>query len=321
MLNPIFDKLRDIGIIPVVEISQAEKAVPLAAALMKGGIPTAEITFRTPVAIDAIAAVACEFPGFLVGAGTVSTVEQAESAVSAGAGYIVSPGLNFSVVTWCQQREIPVIPGVATPTEIEAAMQLGLTVLKFFPAEQNGGAIMLKALEAPYRNIKFIPTGGIGPKNLNDYLSLPNVIACGGSWMAPCKTIDAGNFKSIMEICMESIRLMHGFKLLHVGLNSKDAEEARENTNAFADMFSLPVIDLPTAYFAGMMMEVVKSPFLGTNGHVAIACNDVERAVAYFNQCGYRFRTEGLARDKSGILAIYFEKEIGGFAIHLRRKL
>lgn len=321
MTQTVLQQLGNVGIVPVVILNHAENAAPLAKALMRGGIPAAEVTFRTAAAEDSIAAMAREVPDLLVGAGTVTTAEMAQRAVRAGARYIVSPGLNPEVVKWCLANDVAVLPGVATPTEIEAAMALGLTTLKFFPAAQNGGIPMLKALASPYGGVRFVPTGGVNLANLVEYLDLPNVAACGGSWICPPDRIDAGDWAGIERLCQEAVRTLHGFALLHIGLNSRDENEARENCSAFAELFGFPVQELPGAFFAGTAMEVVKKPFLGEKGHIAISTNNVERAMAWFAARGVAFREEGVTRDQKGILAVYFEQEIGGFALHLRRKL
>ena len=274
-----------------------------------------------PAVKEAILQISKEVPEVLVGAGTVTSVEMARQAIGAGAKYIVSPGLNPKVALYCLEQKVPIFPGVSTPTEIEAAMELGFTNLKFFPAEQNGGRSMLAALASPYQKIKFIPTGSIDPKNLNEYLDLPNVLACGGSWMCPASMIDAQKFDEIEALCRKAVLDMHGFSLLHVGLNSADTNEAATNANLFANMFSLPVTELAGSYFAGTMMEIVKQPFLGEHGHIAIRTNNVDRAMAYFEKRGYAFRSEGIAKDEKGTIAVYFKQEVGGFAIHLRRKL
>ncbi len=320
-MKSLREKLFGIGIIPVIAINDAKDAVPLARALVRGGIPTAEITFRTPAAADAIVAVARDVPEILPGAGTVTSVEMAQCAAEAGAKYLVSPGLNPEVVKWCLANNIPVLPGVSTPTEIEAAVNLGLDTLKFFPAEASGGTAMLKAFSGPYRDIQFVPTGGIGPKNLNSYLDLPNVVACGGSWMAPAEWIDRQEFDVVSRVCADSVQAMHGFHLLHIGLNSSGREEADALVHDFAGMFGLPVFDGEASAFAGTMMEVMKRPFFGKKGHIAVGCNNVERAMAYFQTRGLSFRKEGMARDRQGLIAVYLEHEIGGFAIHLRRRL
>lgn len=201
------EKLSQEKIIPVVKINDAAKAPDLARALLAGGLSVIELTFRSAAAEDAIRAVSREAPELAVCAGTVLTVEQAEKALAAGATAIVSPGTNEDVVRWCLSRGVPVIPGVATPTEAEACIRLGLSVLKLFPAETVGGVGMLKALAGPYSYLRFMPTGGINTKNLPDYLALPNVLCCGGSWIAPEKLIDAGDFAKITELAREAAAL------------------------------------------------------------------------------------------------------------------
>jgi 2-dehydro-3-deoxyphosphogluconate aldolase/(4S)-4-hydroxy-2-oxoglutarate aldolase len=186
-------------VVPVIVIDDAADAVPLGRALAEGGIPCAEITFRTAAAEDAIRRMASELPDVLVGAGTVLSPEQAARAMAAGAQFIVAPGFNRRVVDFCLERGVPVYPGVSTPTEIEAALEAGLRVLKFFPAEPLGGLPYLKAVAAPYAGVGFMPTGGITPRNLGDYLAFPRVVACGGSWMAPAEWISAGAFDRIRD--------------------------------------------------------------------------------------------------------------------------
>ena len=199
-------------------------------------------------------------------------------------------------------------------------LEYGIEIMKFFPAAASGGIAMLKGLYGPFQKVRFVPTGGVNASNLNDFLRLPNVIACGGTWMLPADAIREKNFAAVTALCAEAVRVMHGFTLLHVGMNTSGPQEARQTADAFAALFGLPVIDLPAAVFAGTMLEVVKKPFLGTHGHIAVAVNDIDRAVAYFKRRGYAFREEGVARDDKGLIAIYFEQEFGGFAVHLRRK-
>ena len=195
-------------IIPVVVIEQAERAADLGQALVTGGIPVAEVTLRTAAGIDAIAAMA-ENAELLVGAGTVLTAEQVDRAVDAGAKFIVSPGLNPKVVERALTRGVDVIPGAVTPTEITAALELGLTTLKFFPANVYGGASALKALGAPFGGVSFIPTGGVSASNLHDYLALSNVAAVGGSWMVPAAAINAGDFETIRGLCIEAVTVVN----------------------------------------------------------------------------------------------------------------
>ena len=201
----IISRLRQISIVPVVSIANAAQAAPLAESLLAGGLPCAEITFRTDAAADAIAVISKRFPEVLLGAGTVLSVEQAQRALDSGAEFIVSPGTNPVVVDYCRERGITVFPGVCTPTEIELAMSKGVDVVKFFPAEAIGGVKLLKALTAPYGQMKFIPTGGIELSNLGDYLSLPQVIACGGSWMVKPDLLSSGQFKKVTDLATEAV--------------------------------------------------------------------------------------------------------------------
>ena len=206
-MTEMIAKLSKIPVVPVVVIKDAAKAVPLAEALYKGGLPCAEITLRTPQALEAIAAIKKALPDMLLGAGTVLTTQQVDQAVAAGATFMVSPGLNPVTVQYCLDKGIPIVPGVCTPTEVEAGLSLGLDTFKFFPAEAAGGANMVKALSGPYGNIKFMPTGGITPSNLQSYLSIPSVFACGGSWMVKDDLIDSGNFAKIEELTREAVSL------------------------------------------------------------------------------------------------------------------
>lgn len=199
-MNAVLEKIAELKVLPVIKIDNPAHTVPLCRALIEGGLPAAEITFRTACAAEAIAIARKEFPDMLVGAGTVLSVEQVKAAVNAGAQFIISPGLNPEVVRYCVDNDIPVTPGVVTPTEIELAMSLGLDVVKFFPAEAFGGVKTIKALSAPYRMMKFIPTGGITPDNLGDYLSCPAILACGGSFMVKDSFLANGEFDKITAL-------------------------------------------------------------------------------------------------------------------------
>ena len=192
----MIEQFRKIGIIPVVVLDNVEDAKPLGEALVNGGLPAAEVTFRTDAAEESIRIMA-ENPNLLVGAGTVLTVDQAKRAVDAGAKFIVSPGLNPEVVKWCIDNDIPVVPGVQTPTEMETALRLGLTTVKFFPAEPAGGLKMIKAVAAPYTTLSFMPTGGINESNIRDYLQYDRIVACGGTWMIKKDLIREGRFDEI----------------------------------------------------------------------------------------------------------------------------
>ncbi len=202
------ERLRNAGVVPVVVLERAEDAVPAARAMLAGGVDVMEITFRTAAAAEAIRNVAAECPEMLVGAGTVLTVEQCEKAVALGAKFIVSPGFDAEIVDWCVERGVAVAPGCVTPTEIMAALKRGLSVVKFFPAGIYGGLKAMKALAAPFRQVKFIPTGGVSADNLAEYAAAPFVHAVGGSWLCPKADVAAGNFARIAELCAQSRRIV-----------------------------------------------------------------------------------------------------------------
>ena len=319
-MYPVLEQISKIGIVPVVKIDRAEDALPLAKALCAGGLPCAEVTFRTSAAAEAIKIMTTNFPEMCVGAGTVLNAAQVDAAVEAGAKFIVSPGLNPKTVKYCIEKNIPITPGTSSPSDIEQAIELGLEVVKFFPAEQSGGLAKIKAMAAPYVNMKFMPTGGISAKNLTTYLDFDKIIACGGSWMVPGDLINAGEWDKIEQLTREAVQTMLGFELAHIGINAANEEEALKIANRYGFMFGLPVKVGNSSIFSGGIVEVMKTPFKGTNGHIAIRTNYIERAVNYMTTVlGVEF--EEPKRDEKGkYKALYMKEEVGGFAIHLLQK-
>lgn len=208
LMEEMKEKIHAMKIVPVVKLNDAKDAVPLAKALVEGGIPCAEVTFRTDAAVESIKKMLEAYPDMLVGAGTVLTTAQVDAAIEAGAKFIVSPGLNSKTVKYCQEKNIPILPGVATASEIEQALELGLDVVKFFPAEPSGGLNFIKAIAAPYVGVKFMPTGGINAKNVRDYLAYDRIIACGGSWMVTKDLIKAGDFEQIKKLTAEAAAIV-----------------------------------------------------------------------------------------------------------------
>ena len=200
-------KIEALGVVPVVVLQDAKDAVPLAKALCQGGLPCAEVTFRTAAAAESIRKMTQEFPEMLVGAGTVLTVKQVDEAVAAGAKFIVSPGFDPEIVDYCLEKGIPVFPGCITPSEVAQAVKRGLRVVKFFPAQQFGGVAAIKALAAPYVGLKFMPTGGVSAKNLKEFLECKSITACGGSWVVKGDLIEAGNFEEIERLTAEAVKL------------------------------------------------------------------------------------------------------------------
>ena len=211
-MKDITERFEKLGVVPVVVLEDAKDAVPLATALVEGGLPCAEVTFRTEAAEESIRLMTEQFPDMLVGAGTVLTVEQVDAAVRAGAKFIVSPGFDAEIVDYCLKNEIPVFPGCISPSEVAQAVKRGLKVVKFFPAEPAGGISMIKAMAAPYTGLKFMPTGGINAKNLGEYLSCDKIVCCGGSWMVKGELVKTGEFNKIRQLTEEARRLVDSIR-------------------------------------------------------------------------------------------------------------
>lgn len=316
----ILKKMSNAGIVPVVVLDDAASAVPTAKALLAGGIDVMEITFRTAAAADSIRAVAESCPDMAVGAGTVVTLDQCRQAVDCGAKFIVSPGFDEEVVSWCVDNGVPVTPGCVTPTEIMAAMKHGLKVLKFFPAGIYGGLAAIKALSGPFGGIKFIPTGGVGPDNLADFAASPFIHAVGGSWICPKADIAAGNFDRITELCLEARRIMLGFEVAHVGVNCDGAEAAAAVGDELCRAFGFAVRPGNSSNFAGDSIEVFKSLYLGKNGHIAVRTNKMDAAIAELEKRGFSMNKDSVTVVGGRIKSVYLSDEIGGFAFHLLQK-
>ena len=319
-MDACIKELYRIGIVPVVALEDAADALPLGAALKKGGVSAIEVTFRTAAAADAIRLLTREMPELLVGAGTVLTKEQADAAIEAGAKFIVSPGFQPELVSYVLSKGVPMCPGTATPGEMEQAMALGLSAVKFFPAEQNGGAPMLKALSAPYRDLLFMPTGGVKLENLRTYLALDQVFACGGTWLATKDDIKAKAFDQITARTREAVKTMLNFRITHVGINSKDAREAKKTATLLCSIFDFDYNDTELSVFTGTAVEVMKYMGRGSLGHIAIGADNVDRAEYYLRQRGFSFDESTRRVDAAGRTTfLYLTEEIGGFAFHLTK--
>lgn len=320
-MNAVLEQISKIGIVPVVKIDNAADALPLAKALCAGGLPCAEVTFRTSAAAEAIKIMTDNFPSMCVGAGTVLNAEQVDAAVAAGAKFIVSPGLNPRTVKYCVEKNIPITPGTSSPSDIEQAIELGLDVVKFFPAEQSGGLAKIKAMAAPYVNMKFMPTGGVNAKNLTSYLDFPKIIACGGSWMVNKDMIAAKDWDGITALTKEAVSTMLGFKLLHVGVNNASEEVAAAESAKFATLLGENVKVGNSSMFVGTLIEMMKNPGRGTNGHICIQTNYLDRAIYHLEKRGFVFDESSFKyNDKGELTVAYLKDEIAGFAVHFNQK-
>lgn len=317
-MNEICKKIHDIGIVPVIALDRKEDAAPLAKALCNGGLPVAEVTYRTAAAHDAMIEMKKACPNMIIGAGTVLNREQVDSAIDAGAEFIVSPGTNPDTIKYCQERGIPILPGTANAADLEVAYAYGLDVVKFFPAEPLGGLKMIKALSAPYNKLKFMPTGGIKEANVNEYLNDPVILACGGTWMIDKKAIEAGDFAKIESLTRAAVKTMLNIRIKHVGLNEENGN-GLEIANQFAKFFDSDVKETSKGWFGSDFVEIMsEDKKKGKYGHIGLQVNNVDRARKYFDGRGYLFdETTASYDDKGNLKFIYFAEEIGGFAIHL----
>lgn len=315
-----YQPIRDSGILPVIAIEKLEYALPLARACVHAGLSGMEITFRTDCAGEAIRLIRKEYPDLLLGAGTILSCRLVDEAIAAGADFLVTPGLNPKVVGYAKEKGIPILPGVTTPAEIEAAMELGLEVLKFFPAEQSGGIPKLKLLAGPYRNIQFVPTGGITEENYREYLALGNVLAVGGSFMIAKKDMAAGDFEAVEKELHRVVDKMLGWKLAHVGINHPEESAARNTAEALKDAFHMPYAVGNSSIFSGIKeFELMKQGGRGQHGHIAIAVSDIDRGIHFLCHRGIDVLEESLVVKNGQKIAIYLKQEIGGFAFHLMK--
>ena len=319
-MHAVLEKIQKLGVVPVVVLNHVEDAEPVARALCAGGLPVAEVTFRTDAAEESIRIMKQKFPEMLVGAGTILTIEQAQRAMDAGAEFIVSPGFNANVVKYCLEKGVPVTPGCNNPTAIDAALELGLDVLKFFPAEASGGLKAIKAMAAPYGNVKFMPTGGISEKNINDYLAFNKIIACGGSWMVSGDLVENKEFDKIEELTRQAVMTVLGFELKHVGINCECEQEADKTADFFAKAFGFAKKEGNSSVFAGSYIEAMKTPYLGAKGHIAIGTNNIDRAVSYLSVLGIDVDMETAKYKDGKLTAVYLKEELAGFALHLLQK-
>lgn len=317
-MSDLMKKISSIGIVPVIALDNVEDAAPLAKALCKGGLPVAEVTYRTACAHDAMIEMKKACPEIIVGAGTVLTKEQVDSALDAGAEFIVSPGLNPEIVKYCQSKNVPILPGCANASDIEAALSLGLDIVKFFPAEPLGGLPMIKALAAPYTTVKFMPTGGVSAKNINDYLGFEKIVACGGTWMVDKAALKNKDFAKIEALTKEAVHTMLNIRIKHIGINCSN-QEGPQVAQQFAHLFGGDVKETSKGFFGSDFVEVMNEDCaMGTHGHIAMGVNSAQRAMHYFLALGYTFDESTAAYDAHGNLKfIYFKEEIGGFRIHL----
>ena len=317
-MNPIAEKIYEIGIVPVIAFNSVDEALPLCKALADGGLPAAEVTFRTACAEECIKLIHKEMPEMLLGAGTVLTIDQADRAIDAGASFVVAPGFDPAVTKHVIARGCVAMPGTSTAGEMQQAMNLGCEAIKFFPAEANGGVAMLKNIGAALKSAKWMCTGGVNAKNVNDYLNYDQIIAVGGTWMCKNDVIKAKDWDKITAMCKEAVDTMLGLRLVHIGINTENEDEAKATANALASLLNMKVTPGNSSIFVGNKeFEIMKKPGRGKNGHIAIGCNNVDRAIYHLSRRGVKFDLESKGVKDGKTMSCYMADEIGGFAIHL----
>ena len=320
----IKDKIYKYGVVPVVIVEKEEQAAPLANALVKGELEIAEVTFRTDCAAAAIAAMLKAQPDMLVGAGTVLAQDQIDAAMKAGAQFIVTPGLDENLVKYCQEKNILIIPGCSTASDVQKAASLGLDTVKFFPAEANGGIKTVQALAAVYKNMNFLPTGGITPDKFSPYLRDPAVIAVGTSWIAPKKLMDSNDFAAIAKRARDAMFAVNNFAFCHMGINCDTQKEGYSNIFKLAEMFNMPIGDTGSSSYVGREVEITKQPFKvrGPHGHFGYYTDNLDRAIFYLEKRGIPLDHANTKpfRGTGQTYVIYLKDQLAGFAIHLEER-
>ena len=320
-MNPVLERIYQIGIVPVIAFNSVDEAVPLCKALVAGGLPAAEVTFRTACAEECIKKIHDEVPEMLLGAGTVLTNDQADRAMAAGASFIVSPGFDPNVTKHVIDKGGLMMPGTCSAGEMQQAMNLGCDALKFFPAEANGGVAMLKNIGGALKTAKWMCTGGVNAKNVNDYLGYDRILAVGGTWMCKADKIKAGAWDEITAMCKEAVDTMLGLELGHIGINCADEAEAAKTAEMLGALLSMAVKPGNSSIFVGNKeFEIMKKPGRGTHGHIAVKCNNVDRAIFHLGQRGVKFDLDSKVVKNGKTTAVYMADEIAGFAIHLVQK-
>jgi 2-dehydro-3-deoxyphosphogluconate aldolase/(4S)-4-hydroxy-2-oxoglutarate aldolase len=315
----IEETLFQLGIIPVVTIENPEDGPRTAKALIEGGLPLMEVTLRTKHALNALEKIASETPEIILGAGTINSVADAKSSLQAGAQFLVSPGFNPSVAEYCLANNIPLFPGVITPSEIEIAIGYGFTTLKLFPAEAAGGLNWLKAISAPYPELRFIPTGGINLNNLNQYLAHPSVLACGGSWLAEKSLISTQKYDEITARTKKATANMLGFKLQHTGIHFKEYQDAYQASQKFMHLINGDQIAIGNSIMVDGMVEFMSGNRFAEKGHVALGTNSIPRAERYFSEQKNIQVLDGssILDENNEKVAVYLDIQFEGFGVHL----
>lgn len=317
-MNETLDMIQKIGILPVAAFDDAKNAIPLAEALSNGGIPCLEVSFCTDTAEESIRQISKQFPQMLIGAGNITTAEQTILAIHAGAKFIISPELSPAVINTCIKKDTPVIPRVSSPDDVKEAVSFGLGTVNFLPDGKADVFHQLNTLNSANDSITFLPTGIICEDDISSYLAFDSVLAC--SWLVNQELIKTGEFEKISALAAQTMQTMLGFELAHIGINLDSEAEADKTAGIFESMFHFPKRPGAGSVFAGTAIECMVPPFFGTKGHIGIATNSIGRARSYFERAGYHFNESSAKFINNQMIVIYFEEEVGGFAVHILQR-
>lgn len=317
-MNSVLADIGVAGVVPAVVADAATDGAALLAALSDGGLPVAEFSVRTPAGLDAIRAATASAPEATVGAADVTSPEQVDAAVDAGARFVSSPGLDEAILDRARARDVALVPGCVAPSDVMRASRLGLDVVRFSPAEAAGGIALLKALEVDFPQVRFWPAGGIELSTMCEYLADGQVLALSGSWMTGPEFVRTKNWAAITALARDTVRAVHGFEVVHIGVSSASAADADANARRFGSLFGFDVKMGNSSNFASSGIEVMKGKSRGELGHIAIATTNISRAMTYLSRRGVEFVPGSEKRSPDGSLkAIYLADEVAGFALHL----
>lgn len=318
MNSDVLQKVDDIGLLPVITIDKAQRAVPLAKALKDGGLPVMEVMFRSADSAECIKRITKEIPDFICGAGTILTVEQAHAAVESRAKFLVAPGFDPEVVAEASKLGVPMIPGCTNPTDFGRARKMGCKVIKFFPSIQYGGVKTMELIGGPFPDIRFVPTGDLLCDDAFEFLSFYKVAAAGGDYMLKYDDIYNDRYEKIKDDTQKTVLTYLNFHIAHVGVNARSADEAGKFTRDFASIFNTQVHEGKNSFMAGALFEAMKTPYYYENGHIAVGTRDARRAYHYLKRRGYEFIEDTVTHDDKGrIICAYLKKPVAGFAVHL----